>query len=231
MAKKTSTIKASDAGKPWNKQKSTSKYKIKTRIANKIILIVCEGQTEKMYFESFPVYTATTLCVDTKGRSKQSLVDETAKIIKRKKGMGETFDEIWCVFDMDVKRGAKEFADFDNAIYSAINKGYKVAYSNDAFEIWYYLHFQYTEQANHRTFYYQQLSSRWGFNYEKLGKEKGICCKTYEKLLIDEDASQERAIINAKRLHRQYDGNSYHDHNPVTTVYLLVEELNKYLKR
>jgi hypothetical protein len=62
--------------------------------------------------------------------------------------------EVWCVFDMDVKRGADEFADFDNAISKALQLGYKIAYSNDAFELWFYLHFNLTESQHLRSFYY-----------------------------------------------------------------------------
>ena len=63
---------------------------------------------------------------------------------------------------MDVKRGADEFADFDNAISKAVLLGYKVGYSNDSFELWFYLHFNFTDAQNLRTFYYSELSKRFG---------------------------------------------------------------------
>lgn len=31
------------------------------------------------------------------------------------------YDEIWCVFDMDVQKGQKEFSDFDSAIDKGLN--------------------------------------------------------------------------------------------------------------
>lgn len=231
MGKKTSAIKPSDKDKAWNRHKTASRYKTSSRPVLKSILIVCEGQTEKIYFESFPVLSVMTECVDAKGRSKLALVDEVSKIIKRKKGAGIEFDEVWCVFDMDFKHGQKECSDFDNAISSAQDKKYKVAYSNDAFEIWYYLHYHYTDQGNHRRFYYQKLSGKWGFNYVKNGKKEDVCYETYNRLSCDKDACQKRAISNAKKLHEKYSDNRYHSHNPVTTVYLLVEELNQYLAR
>ncbi len=68
----------------------------------------------------------------------------------------EKFDEVWCVFDMDVKKGENEFADFDNAIKKALFLHYKVAYSNDAFELWFYLHYNYTDVQAFKIFLLQR---------------------------------------------------------------------------
>jgi len=45
----------------------------------------------------------------------------------------DDYDEIWCVFDMDVNIGGHEYQEFDNAILKAQSLGFNVAYSNDAF--------------------------------------------------------------------------------------------------
>ena len=55
MPKSTKAIKVTDKNKAWNKKAQPSGYKIETIPIKKTILIVCEGQTEKIYFESFPV--------------------------------------------------------------------------------------------------------------------------------------------------------------------------------
>lgn len=59
MPKKTKSIKVTDkkAQKAWLKKVRPSVYEVETKDPNKIILIVGEGQTEKLYFESFPVLT------------------------------------------------------------------------------------------------------------------------------------------------------------------------------
>lgn len=134
MPKKTKAIKVTDkkAQKAWLKKVRPSVYEIETKEPNKTVLIVGEGQSEKLYFESFPVLTLTVEAIDLGGQSKLKLIDATEDIINN---TDKKYDEVWCVFDMDVKSGEKEFADFDNAIESGKAKGYNIAYSNDAFEL------------------------------------------------------------------------------------------------
>lgn len=132
MPKKTKAIKKTDKKKAWLKKVKPSMYEIETKDVNKTILIVGEGQTEKLYFESFPVLTLTVKAINLQGQSKLKLIEATEKIIKES---DTPFDEIWCVFDMDIKQGEKEFSDFDNAIESGIAKGYNISYSNDCFEV------------------------------------------------------------------------------------------------
>ncbi len=228
MPKKTKAIKQTDRKKAWLKKVKPSVYEIETIETNKIILIVGEGQTEKLYFESFPVLTLTVEAVDLGGQSKLKLIEATEEIISNS---DKKYDKVWCVFDMDVKQGEKEFADFDNAIKSGIAKGYEVAYSNDSFELWFYLHYNMTEQRNHRTFYYKALGEFWNCNYEKEGKTYSYCQTIYKKLEIDDKASQEKAFERAEKLFLQQSDLSYHEQNPVTKVYELVEYLNKNSKR
>lgn len=228
MPKKTKAIKQTDRKKAWLKKVKPSVYEIETIETNKIILIVGEGQTEKLYFESFPVLTLTVEAVDLGGQSKLKLIEATEEIISNS---DKKYDKVWCVFDMDVKQGEKEFADFDNAIKSGIAKGYEVAYSNDSFELWFYLHYNMTEQRNHRTFYYKALGEFWNCNYEKEGKTYSYCQTIYKKLEIDDKASQEKAFERAEKLFLQQADLSYHEQNPVTKVYELVEYLNKNSKR
>lgn len=228
MPKKTKAIKKTDRKKPWLKKAKPSLYQIETKEPNKTILIVGEGQTEKLYFESFPVLTLTVKVVDLKGQTKLKLIESTQSIIENSE---YKYDEIWCVFDMDFKQGEKEFADFDNAIEKGKSLGYKIAYSNDCFELWFYLHYNYLEQKNHRTFYYKALSEKWNFNYEKFGKLYKFSKTIYERLENDENASQEKAIQRAKKLFKKQLHLVYHQQNPITLVYQLVEYLNDNKRR
>jgi len=134
MPKKSKSIKKTDvkSQKAWLKKAKPSLYKIETKELNKTILIVGEGQTEKLYFESFPVLTMTVKVIDLKGQTKLKLIESTQSIIDNS---NVRYDEVWCVFDMDFKQGKKEFADFDNAIDKGEFLGYKIAYSNDCFEL------------------------------------------------------------------------------------------------
>lgn len=228
MPKSTKAIKLTDENKAWNKKPKPGSYRIDSIPINKTILIVCEGQTEKLYFESFPVLGVKIKVVDLKGQSKLKLIESAQKIIE---SSDEDYNEVWCVFDMDVKKGADEFADFDNAILKGMALGYKVAYSNDVFELWFYLHYAFTDAQNFRTFYYTELGKRFGLNYVKEGKTYNFCLKIYNILFNDPDSSQGKAIERAKSLLEQKGDRPFHEQNPATTVFELVEELNRNIRR
>ena len=228
MPKSTKAVKVTDQNKAWNKRAQPTGYKIDTIAKNKTILIVCEGQTEKIYFESFPVLGVTVKAIDLKGQSKLKLIESTEEIVAN---INDEEIEVWCVFDMDVKRGADEFADFDNAIYKAIQLGYNVAYSNDSFELWFYLHYNHSNAQQLRTFYYNELGKRFGINYVREGKKYDFCLKLYSILNADVNSSQQNAIDRARVLFEEQQHLPYHEQNPVTKVYELVEELNRNLRR
>lgn len=228
MPKKTKSIKVTDlkAVKPWLKKVSTFKYSIETIEKKKRFLIVCEGQTEELYFKSFPVLTADVKPIH-QGCSKSSLVECVADYLD-----DENYDEIWCVFDMDFKPDVKgQYEDFDKAINTAIAAGYKCAYSNDAFELWFTLHYQFIDQEQLRTFFFKTLSNYWDLNYEKNGKQRAFALSIYKRLQDDPKANQSFAIENATKLFESQQEKIYHLQNPVTTVYMLVKELNLHLRQ
>lgn len=226
MPKKTKARKVTDSEKAWNRKPKPTVYRIEEIPINKTILIVCEGQTEELYFKSFQVLGVRVDAINLGGQSKLKLVETTEMIQSEEKR-----DEVWCVFDMDVKRGEAEFSDFDNAIERAKNLGYQVAYSNDAFELWFYLHFEFTDAEHLRTFYYEELGKRLGLNYEKDGKSYDFCQKVYGILEKHEQCSQSKAIDRARKLYQERSDLPYHQQNPVTKVFELVEELNRNLRR
>lgn len=120
-----------------------------TRSLRKRFLIVCEGErTEPNYFEAFrvpkKVYEVIGVGDNTIGLVKQA-IDCQQK--------GE-YDQVWVVMDKD------DFpvANFNNALSLASGKGVNVAYSNEAFELWYLLHFDYHNSAISRTTYKNRLS-------------------------------------------------------------------------
>lgn len=228
MPKKTKSIKRTDlkADKPWLKKVATFKYSVETIEKKKRFLIVCEGQTEELYFKSFPILAAEVKPIH-QGCSKSYLVECVADYLD-----GENYDEIWCVFDMDYKADVNgQFEDFDNAIRAANEAGYKCAYSNDAFELWFVLHYQFIDQQQLRTFFYKTLSKYWGLNYEKSGKQRVFNLSIYKRLLEDLNADQSFAIENATKLFESQKNKIYHLQNPVTTVYMLVKELNLHLRQ
>ena len=226
MPKNTNNVKITDAEKSWNRKPKTSTYQVETIPIGKTILITCEGQTEKLYFESFPVLGVKAF--DLGGQSKLKLVESTLEIVQNSK---LEYNEVWCVFDMDVKRGEAEYSDFDNSIIQAKQLGFNVAYSNDSFELWFYLHYYYTDLQNLRGFYYEELGKKFGINYVREGKKYNFCLQLYKILSEDASSSQEKAIVWAKRLLESNKHLPFHQQNPVTTVYQLVEVLNENLRK
>ena len=73
--------KKTDQSAAWNRKSSISKYHLGSRNVAKKFLIVCEGQTEEIYFSSFPVLSATVKVKET-GRTKLALVKEAKKLAK-----------------------------------------------------------------------------------------------------------------------------------------------------
>lgn len=203
------------AKKNRRRKKREYKREVGTRLPGKSFLIVCEGtKTEPNYFRGFEVLSASVEIRGT-GRNTLSLVHYAEKILAERE---EEFDEVWLVFDKD------SFSDvsFNNAVFfceAHFDKGFRVAYSNEAFELWYLLHYELITKPVSRFDYNAMLSKRMKKYYKKNAPNM------YGKLLT----RQPMAIENAKKL---YEGrsNSPAKDNPSTTVFQLVEELNKHLR-
>ena len=196
------------------KRRMQSRNKRETRRSlnisqNPRILIICEGtKTEPKYFEGMiSDLRLTSINIDGKGRDPQSIVECAKKEIKN-------YDEIWCVFDRDDFPKVRFNASLEMA--NAKKDKIKIGYTNEAFELWYLLHFDYHSSAISRDDLIKKLK-------KKLGKYEKNMDNIYEQLLDKQDT----AIKNAKKLYSSYPNtpNPEKD-NPSTTVHLLVERLN-----
>ncbi|HEY89836.1 MAG TPA: RloB domain-containing protein [Thermoflexia bacterium] len=179
------------------------------RDLRKRFLIVCEGsKTEPNYFRSFRANAQ----VVGKGYNTLSLVKSAVEMIQE-----DEYDEVWCVFDRD----SFPMEQFNNAILKAKKEGIQVAYSNEAFEIWYLLHFNYYDTGMSRTQYKDKLTELLGSTYQK--NDRGM----YDIL----ESKQPTAIRNAETLLRSYgDEHDPEQDNPCTTVHLLVQRLNEQIR-
>lgn len=177
------------------------------------ILIICEGEkTEPIYFRKFKVTSAHVEVVGT-GSDTLELVQEALRLKEKAKRNGSAYDQVWCVFDRDSFPAHK----VDNAWQKARNNNIRTAFSNEAFELWYILHFDWIETAISRTEYQRLLTKRLGYEYHK--NDPGL----YKELL----AKQEIAIHNAQVLLSKYSKRHPSSDNPSTEVHELVQELNK----
>jgi hypothetical protein len=224
-------IKKSDLGKSWNRQPFNPEkaYRTDSLEVKRKFLIFCEGQnTEPGYFRAFRVTSAMVEALGL-GQSKTTLVKTAIERAKKPDYQGY---DVWVVFDFDANPGqeAQQKEDFNEAIALARRRRFKVAYSNDAFELWFLLHFQDIESQFGRYQFYELLSGHFGVNYVKKGKQKKFCAQLYDRLAEHPAASQAQAMKRAEALLYRCAHLPPADHNPCTKVFKLVESLNQYLK-
>ena len=181
-------------------------------------LIVCEGEkTEPDYFKAFRMTAATVKAVG-QAMNTMTLVSKAISIReadhKRKKG----YDQCWVVFDKD-DFPAK---DFNQAIQFAEKNGFRVAYSNQAFEYWFLMHYNLYTGAIHRNQYKDMLTKLTGIPYSK---SEGYGAVMYNLLL----SRQQQAINNAETVLAEISHGNPAEEESSTTVQRLVIELNKFL--
>lgn len=194
-------------------RKKRSKYSRRqdNRELRQVFLIVCEGEkTEPNYFKAFRVPKDVICDIHGVGHNTRSLVEKTISMAQRRR-----YDQVWVVMDKD----SFSVDQFNQALQLAQNNNIQVAYSNEAFEIWDLLHFDFHQSALSRTTYQQRLTDRLGSKYQK--NDRLMYSKLEDRL--------DNAVKNAQRLLASY-GNDHspaHD-NPSTYVHALVIELRKY---
>jgi len=196
-------------------------------IENPTILIICEGKnTEPSYFNQFRLSSATIKSIG-EGYNTISLVNRAKQLAHE-----QQYDQVWCVFDKDDFAGA----DFNAAIQIAETLGFKVAYSNQAFEYWLILHLDDHQGGQmNRSDYNDKLNELlkpFGVVYDGNGSKKvnedffsildGTDTKTNKKRV-------ELAIARAQKNYLSLDHTSPAKEESSTTVFKLTEELLKYL--
>ena len=154
---------------------------VEIREQRKWFLIVCEGEkTEPNYFKSFPVNKEVIdLEIYGEGQNTKTLVDRAIELKDEGKYNADNNDEVWCVFDRD----SFPAKNFNVAMTNAQHNGINLAYSNQAFELWYLLHFHYYDTAIFRKDYKKMLTKLLGHKYEKNST------KIYEELKDKQEAA------------------------------------------
>lgn len=194
-------------------------------------LIVSEGaKTEPLYFDGLAKHinekygqsvSVKKPSIDTKGEGKctVSLVEATTKFVSRTHNI---YSQVWVVFDKD------DFEDFDEAIDLAEKRGYKTAWSNQSFEYWIFLHFNYLDAALHRNVIVEKLSD--------LFRQRGIDPQGYQKSnpeifeIATKQGSLKYAIKNAIHIEEEYPNNMKPSLcDPCTKVHHLILELKPWL--
>lgn len=205
------------------------KRNVNTKEVNVYFLIVCEGEkTEPNYFKSFKKNIKSIVYnIEIKGEGTNTK-DLVKRTIKARNQSSQKFDRVWVVFDKD-SFTAKNFND---AIHLAENNNIKTGWTNEAFELWYLLHFQYRNSAMSRVDYRASLEYEINKSIAIKSRSKNPKVFVYKKnseemyAVLEKYGNQKQAIIWAKMLVDSQNCNNYSIHNPCTKIHLLVEELN-----
>jgi hypothetical protein len=203
-------------------EQQKTKFRRSTNIkpVKQTFLIVCEGKnTEPDYFNAFRLTSAHVKALGN-GYNTLSLITSAIQIKQQEAMLGKRYNQHWVVFDKDDWTAS----DFNSAIFMAKANGFKIAYSNQAFEFWYILHFAIMQGAIHRNQYEAILSRHLGFRY---AKDSATTKKLFDILL----PLQQTAISNAIRVYDAFGEphSSPSNEESSTTVHKLVTELNKYI--
>jgi len=142
-------------------------------------LIVTEGEkTEPLYLRGIiqqiedkmggnvDVVEIPLIDIRGEGCSTCKLIEKTNDLVRKAKII---YQNVWVVFDKD------DFDDFDKAIDEGKDKDYKVAWSNQSFEYWAYLHFHYSDAALHR--------EQWCKKLDEIFKQYNLGIGGYKKII------------------------------------------------
>ncbi|MEY8391593.1 RloB domain-containing protein [Lachnospiraceae bacterium] len=221
-----------DLFKKKNRERKKRKFEYRSPKANSFLIVTEGKRTEPFYFKGIQrliqekvggridVVSVPVVDIYGEGCSTGKLIEMTEQIVKKAKII---YQNVWVVFDRD------DFDDFDQAIKKGMEKGYKIAWSNQSFEYWIYLHFNYSDSGLHRDEWNKKLNEM--FQQYNLGD--GKYRKNYEDIynMLNVGDGVNHAIRNAKRRMGEFDEKKMKPsmYDPGTTVYKLVEELRKYL--
>ena len=207
--------------KRFEQKKQKASKKISCRI-----LIVCEGEkTEPNYFKKFKLTSNNSFTYEVHcegcGEGTMKVVDTAIEKFNKAERSSQPFDSVWAVFDKD------NFTNFNVAIEKAEKNNINVAWSNEAFELWYLYHFHNRITAMNRNEYKKAISSavintgKWKnkrpYVYQKNDENNYDIMNTY--------GNMRNAINWAKKQHQTFTGKDYASQNPCTTVYKLVLQL------
>lgn len=185
-------------------------------------------KAEIEYFKDFKNYLKTYLLVPKKHVcwTPQELICKMIDWKQEKNINDKDKDQVWCIFDVDEFYEANKEG-LLKAIKNAHQNKIKIAYINECFELWIYLHFQKPTIAIKRGKEIEKKIQK-AFTSNNLGKFKKNK-KVFETLL----PFQHQALKNAKQLttrtYKQINWQSVlaKSGNPSTNFHFLIQEIIK----
>lgn len=205
---------------PKGKTKKSGRESKELLLENTIKIYCNAAETEPNYFGAFKEEIKKSKISDVNIEViKKAGLDplNAVKYVIKDKGK---CSEVWIVFDKD------HFA-IEEAIKLAEDNDIRVAWSNESFELWFLLHFNYRCTAIGRTeclkVVKEEFKKKLKIDYAKNNKD------SYKKL----KSKMNIAVANAKRLYQEMKRDRIipTKANPYTTVFQLVEVLKSKIDR
>ncbi len=191
-------------------------------------LIVCEGKkTEPNYFKALFDYinSKSNKKINVKikgiGKNTKSVVnsvdfffDYSDQLVSNTK---IPYGKVFTVFDKD------SFTDdnFNSAIIISEKRGFIPLWSNECFELWYILHYEYFHSNISRKEYFKKLTLLMGEDYTKNDNHFD---------LLGQLSKVKIALKNSKKLYEKYNKKETPSKKaPCTTMFKLFDEIEYYL--
>ena len=188
-------------------------------------LFVCEGtRTEPDYLKALERRinrdkARVDFCVKGVAKPPRGVVNRAAAFVCAAAELSAAaipFDRVFTVFDKD----AFSASEFNDAAYISDKNGFVPLWSNESFELWLLLHFDYMDTAVTRENYLGILKSDFKESFGK--KYSKSNAGNFD--LLSGGGKTAKAVYNAKRLAAKYDESLSPAHkNPCTMFYRLFE--------
>ncbi len=202
---------------PQNKGKDRGRKPRRARKVRRILILCEDSKSSRDYFASFPhdKDQVEIDCIGT-GMNTDSLMENAIKRAKDAREAGSAYERVWVVFDRDSGPDGFPQVNFNRAFDLARSHNEITAcWSNECFELWYLLHFQYRDTAIGRDELMERVSKLIGKKYDKA--DQSIHSLLANKL--------DTALKNANKLAFNNGENGDPRTNPSTLVHKLVEAL------
>ncbi len=187
---------------------------------NPVVYLICEGsETEIRYFRKFRSREChiDIVPISSQYKSADRLVQKARSTMGTSPYYPDEGDMIWCVFDCDDNTNPT----LAKAKRTALKEGYKLAFSNPSFEVWFLLHFNNQIAPIENCDAAIKLLKQKG-RLEQYEKNKNV----YDQLQPLQALAIERAKKRVLALEAEHTEILSRQSNPATTVAELVEYLN-----
>lgn len=139
--------------RPWERH-GTGGRVVGTRERRRVLILCEDEKSSRLYFAGFQLDKSRVYVLSIgMGMNTDSLVQNAIEKKQEAAQRGAPFNEVWCVFDRD----SFPAQNFNRAFLLADNHGIRIAWANEAFELWYLLHFNYHDTGISRSDYARRL--------------------------------------------------------------------------